>query len=89
MRPIKDGEYFLVNAASNIRSLNKMMNWKIPVEEAKTLNGTILEKLGYIPDQGHEIELGTYKIIIVKTKENAIQTVRIKETDPDYKLKAV
>ena len=89
MRPIKDGEYFLVNAASNIRSLNKMMNWKIPVEEAKTLNGTILEKLGYIPDQGHEIELGTYKIIIVTTKENAIQTVRIKEIDPDYKLKAV
>ena len=89
MRPIKDGEYFLVNAASNIRSLNKMMNWEIPVEEAKTLNGAILEQLGYIPDQGYEIELGTYKIIIVKTKENAIQTVRIKEIDPDYKLKAV
>ena len=89
MRPIKDGEYFLVNAASNIRSLNKMMNWEIPVEEAKTLNGAILEQLGYIPDQGYEIELGTYKIIIVKTKENAIQTVRIKEVDSDYRLKAV
>jgi len=89
MRPIKDGEYFLVNAASNIRSLNKMMNWEIPVEEAKTLNGAILEQLGYIPDQGYEIELGRYNIIIVKTKENAIQTVRIKEVDPDYRLKAV
>ena len=89
MRPIKDGEYFLVNAASNIRSLNKMMNWEIPVEEAKTLNGAILEQLGYIPDQGYEIKLDRYKIIIVKTKENAIQTVRIKEVDPDYKLKAV
>ena len=89
MRPIKDGEYFLVNAASNIRSLNKMMNWKIPVEEAKTLNGAILEQLGYIPDQGYEIELGRYNIIIVTTKENAIQTVRIKEVDSDYRLKAV
>ena len=89
MRPIKDGEYFLVNAASNIRSLNKMMNWEIPVGEAKTLNGAILEQLGYIPDQGYEIELGRYKIIIVKTKENAIQTVRIKEVDSDYRLKAV
>jgi Mg2+/Co2+ transporter CorB len=89
MRPIKDGEDFLVNAASNVRSLNKMMNWEIPVEEAKTLNGAILEQLGYIPDQGYEIILDRYKIIIVKTKENAIQTVRIKETDPDYKLKAV
>ena len=89
MRPIKDGEYFLVNAASNIRSLNKMMSWKIPVKEAKTMNGAILEQLGYIPDQGYEIELGRYKIIIVETKENAIQTVRIKEVDSDYRLKAV
>jgi len=89
MRPIKDGGYFLVNAASNIRSLNKMMNWEIPVGEAKTLNGAILEQLGYIPDQGYEIELGRYNIIIVTTKENAIQTVRIKEVDSDYRLKAV
>ena len=65
------------------------MNWEIPVEEAKTLNGAILEQLGYIPDQGFVIELVRYKIIIVKTKENAIQTVRIKEVNPDYKLKAV
>ena len=89
MRPQKDGDYFLVNAASNIRSLNRMMNWKIPIEEAKTMNGAILEKLGYIPDNGSEIELGNYKINIIQTKENAIKTLRIKEIDPKYKLKAV
>jgi len=69
--------------------LNKMMNWEIPVGEAKTLNGAVLEQLGYIPDQGYEIELGRYNIIIVTTKENAIQTVKIKEVSSDYKLKAV
>ena len=89
MRPRKDGDYFIVNAASNIRSLNRMMNWNIPIEEAKTMNGAILEKLGYIPDNGTEIELGNYKINIVQTKENAIKTLRIKEVDPEYKLKAV
>jgi len=89
MRPQKDGDYFIVNAASNIRSLNRMMNWNIPIEEAKTMNGAILEKLGYIPDNGTEIELGNYKINIVQTKENAIKTLRIKEVDPEYKLKAV
>jgi len=89
MRPRKDGDYFIVNAASNIRSLNRMMNWNIPIEEAKTMNGAILEKLGYIPDNGIEIELGNYKISIVQTKENAIKTLRIKEIDPEYKLKAV
>ena len=89
MRPSKDGDYFIVNAASNIRSLNRMMNWNIPIEEAKTMNGAILEKLGYIPDNGTEIELGNYKINIVQTKENAIKTLRIKEIDPEYKLKAI
>ena len=89
MLPRKDGDYFIVNAASNIRSLNRMMSWNIPIEEAKTMNGAILEKLGYIPDNGTEIELGNYKISIVQTKENAIKTLRIKEIDPEYKLKAV
>ena len=53
------------------------------------MNGAILEKLGYIPDNGTEIKLGNYKINIVQTKENAIKTLRIKEVDPEYKLKAV
>ena len=89
MRPKKEGDYFIVNAASNIRSLNRMMGWNIPIEEAKTMNGAILEKLGYIPDNGTEIELGDYKINIVQTKENAIKTLRIKEVDTEYKLKAI
>jgi Mg2+/Co2+ transporter CorB len=89
MRPRKDGDYFIVNAASNIRSLNRIMSWNIPIEEAKTMNGAILEKLGYIPDNGTEIELGDYKINIVQTKENAIETLRIKEVESEYKLKAI
>ena len=89
MRPRKDGDYFIVNAASNIRSLNRMMNWNIPIEEAKTMNGAILEKLGYIPDNGTEIELGNYNINIVQTKENSIKTLRIKKVYREYKLKAV
>jgi len=89
MRPKKEGDYFIVNAASNIRSLNRMMGWNIPIEEAKTMNGAILEKLGYIPDNGTEIELGDYKINIVQTKENAIKTLKIKEVDSEYRLKAI
>ena len=53
------------------------------------MNGAILEKLGYIPDNGTEIKLGNYKINIIKTKENAIKTLKIKEIDTEYKLKAV
>ena len=44
--PDKAPRSYLVNAGANIRSLNRMMNWHLPVEDAKTLNGLILEQLG-------------------------------------------
>ena len=89
MRPKKDGDYYIVNASSNIRTLNKMMNWNIPIEEAKTINGAILENLGYIPDVGAKFSLGKYSIRIISTKENAVESIRIKAIDPEYKLKVV
>jgi len=89
MRPKKDGDYYIVNASSNIRTLNKMMNWNIPIEEAKTINGAILENLGYIPEVGAKFSLGQYSIRVISTKENAIESIRIKAIDPEYKLKVV
>lgn len=89
MRPKKDGDHYIVNASSNIRTLNKMMNWNIPIEEAKTINGAILENLGYIPDVGAKFSLGKYSIRVISTKENAVESIRIKAIDPEYKLKVV
>lgn len=89
MRPKKDGDSYLVNASSNIRTLNKIMNWSIPIDEAKTINGAILENLGYIPDVGAKFSLGDYSFSIIETKENAIESVSIKAIDSKYKLKVV
>jgi Mg2+/Co2+ transporter CorB len=89
MRPQKDGDSYIVNASSNIRTLNKIMNWNIPIDEAKTINGAILENLGYIPDVGAKFSLGDYSFSIIETKENAIESVSIKAIDSKYKLKVV
>ena len=89
MRPKKVNDYFLVNASSNIRVLNKMMNWDIPVDEAKTINGAILEKLGYIPEVDFEFKLGDYLFTIISTKGNAVESVKVKNIKEDYKLKVV
>ena len=59
------------------------------IEEAKTINGAILENLGYIPDVGAKFSLGKYSIRIISTKENAVESIRIKAIDPEYKLKVV
>ena len=50
IKPKKIEDHYVVNASSNIRVLNKMMNWNIPIDEAKTINGAVLENLGSIPD---------------------------------------
>ena len=89
MRPKKVNDYFLVNASSNIRVLNKMMDWDIPVDEAKTINGAILEKLGYIPEVDFEFKLGDYLFTIISTKGNAVESVKVKNIKEDYKLKVV
>jgi len=87
--PKKVDDYFIVNASSNIRVLNKIMNWKIPIDEAKTINGAILENLGYIPEVDAEFTLGNYLISIISTKENAVETIKIKDMEGDYQLKVV
>ena len=87
--PKKVDDYFIVNASSNIRVLNKMMNWTIPIDEAKTINGAILENLGFIPEVDAEFSLGNFLICIISTKENAIETIKIKDMKGDYQLKVV
>ncbi len=87
--PKKIDDYFIVNASSNIRVLNKMMGWKIPIDEAKTINGAILENLGYIPEVDAEFTLGNYLVSVITTKENAVETIKIKDIKDDYQLKVV
>ncbi len=61
----------------------------MPIDEAKTINGAILETLGYIPEVDAEFTLGNYLISILSTKENAVETIKIKDMKGDYQLKVV
>jgi Mg2+/Co2+ transporter CorB len=66
-----------------------MMGWKIPIDEAKTINGAILENLGYIPEVDAEFTLGNYLVSVITTKENAVETIKIKDIKDDFQLKVV
>ena len=79
--PDKDDGSFLVNASANIRSLNRMMNWDLPTDGAKTLNGVILEHLETIPETGAGLQLGNYPIEIVQTSDHVVNLVRIHSPD--------
>jgi len=65
---------YLVQGSAHLRELNKSQNWKLPIDEAKTLNGLILEELENIPKTGDKLTIGNYEFEIVHAKANTIKT---------------
>ena len=76
IRRESDGS-FVVDASSNIRQLNRLMNWNLPTDGPKTLNGLIVERLETIPESGTGLTVALYPIEILDTTEHAIKKVRV------------
>lgn len=76
IHPQEDGS-FLVDGGAFIRELNRSMEWELPTDGPKTLNGLIIEYLESIPETGTSVLIAGYPIDIVQTGNNAIKTIRI------------
>ena len=74
--PQNDGSV-LVEGSANIRELNKAFNWTLPEEEARTVNGMILEELQDIPLPETTVHIGHYAVDILDVQDNMIKQVRI------------
>ena len=68
---------YLVTGTTNVREMNRIMNWSLPTDGPKTLNGLIIEYLERIPAPGTCLKIGDYPIEIVESDENRVQTARI------------
>lgn len=68
---------YLIDGSTNIRALNRVMNWQLPTDGAKTLNGLVLEILETIPKAGTGLEVAGYRMEIVETNDNRIKTARV------------
>ncbi len=77
IHPQEDGSYF-VDGTATIRDVNKALNWDLPVDGPKTLNGLITESLEEIPQNNVCLQLGPYLIETVQIKDNFIKTARIR-----------
>lgn len=73
------GGGYIVNAATNVRILNRMMNWGLPTDGPKTLNGLIVEQLGSIPRKGTRLMLNDYAVEILQIRGHTVEKVRIRE----------
>jgi len=68
---------FIIDGSANVRQLNRLMNWSLPTDGPKTLNGLIVEELETIPEPGTKVTLASYPIEILETAEHAIRSVRV------------
>ena len=68
---------FIIDAGANVRQLNRLMNWTLPTDGPKTLNGLIVEQLEVIPEAGTKVTVAAYPIEILETAEHAISRVRV------------
>ncbi|MGY4025571.1 HlyC/CorC family transporter [Aeromonas rivuli] len=76
VHPQPDGS-FLVEGSVSIRELNKEMNWHLPTDGPRTLNGVILEYLEEIPQPNISIRLAGYPIEILEVEQNMVTMARI------------
>lgn len=74
-----DGRY-IIDGAASIRELNKSLNWHLPSDGPKTLNGLVTEALETIPDCAVCLKIGRYRLEILETEDNRVSKVLIWHT---------
>jgi len=79
--PQNDGSV-LIDGSANIRELNKAFNWHLPEDDARTINGMILEALEEIPAVGTRVRIEQYDIDILDVQDNMIKQVRVLPVTP-------
>ena len=72
----KDGSY-LIDASIPLRELNKKLNWQLPINGAKTLNGFIIDQVETIPENNIKIEIDNYAIETILIRNNMIKIARV------------
>ena len=71
-----DGGY-VVDGRASIRTLNRMLDWKLPTDGPRTLNGLVMEHLETIPEPGARLTLAGHPTEIVEIAGNRVKTAVI------------
>ncbi|MCP5196820.1 MAG: HlyC/CorC family transporter [Gammaproteobacteria bacterium] len=76
LTPRADGGY-VVSGRTSIRSLNRLLDWKLPTDGPRTLNGLIMEHLEAIPEPGARLILAGHPTEIIEITGNRVKIVVI------------
>ncbi|CAG0949037.1 hypothetical protein BURK1_00079 [Burkholderiales bacterium] len=66
-----------VDGMASLRTLNRLLGTRFPLDGPKTLNGLIVDHLGDIPEAGTTFRLAGQSLEVVQTQDRAIKVVRL------------
>ncbi|PXW80339.1 Mg2+/Co2+ transporter CorB [Nitrosomonas sp. Nm84] len=72
----EDGS-IIVEGSTLLRELNRKLDFQLPLDGPKTLNGLILEHFQDIPEAGIGLSIAGYPMEIIQTKNRVVKTVKI------------
>jgi len=79
--PQNDGSV-IIEGSANVREINKAFNWTLPEDDARTMNGMLLEELQEIPANDTRVRIDHYDIDILDVQDNMIKQVRVTPVKP-------
>lgn len=80
VHPQEDGSY-LIDGSANIREVNRELDWQLPCDGPRTINGLVTEALENIPDSSVCLKIGPYRLEILEPAENRVKHVRAWRVD--------
>lgn len=76
IHPQVDGTY-IIDGTATIREINKALDWDLPTDGPKTLNGLLTEWLEIIPEKNVCVRLPGHCVEILNVQDNAIKMVKM------------
>lgn len=67
----------LIDGRQSLRTINRLLGLKLPLDGPKTLNGLILEHLEEIPETGVSIKVAGVAIEVIHTENRRVRTARL------------
>lgn len=67
----------LITGDTAVHDLNRTMDIELPEDEGVTINGLIQSRIGSMPKQGDQVEIGPVQMIVEQASDREITTVRI------------
>jgi Mg2+/Co2+ transporter CorB len=67
----------IASGQTQIRRLNRLMDWDLPEDEAVTLAGLVIDLAERIPNEGESVGFGRYRVTVKKRERHRLSLVEI------------